>query len=179
MANKIPTLGEFTIPSAFFDTHEWVSDALLDSIVGYDCTLIYPPSFTECPNCLFDPSTGRSSRIYKDGGPVPFTNYTICPWCSDDGRLTVNHEETVQFRIYTQSSSWIKFPGLTNLIEHPEGYAQIIGYLTDLPKVQRCIEIILYAHVENIQRIRCKTAGEAVPHGFRKNRYFIQMVQRI
>ena len=180
MANKIPTLGEFSIPSAFFDKHEWISDALIDSIVGKNCTLIYPAVFEECPNCILDPSTGRSANIYKSGGPISFQNHTICPWCAGNGRQSTNPTETIKLRVYMDNRHWVPMLTLNpDAIEHPDGYAQIIGYLVDMPKIQQSIKIILFADIELTQRIECKTDGEPLPHGFRKNRYFVQMLKRI
>ncbi|MCK5616010.1 hypothetical protein KAR91_79845, partial [Candidatus Pacearchaeota archaeon] len=98
MAGKIPSYGEFSIPTALIDLHEWVSDSLIDN--GKNCLLVYPQKHNECPNCSLDIDTGRSTSIYKPGGPIPFANYTICPYCSGEGRLHKPEEETIKCRVY-------------------------------------------------------------------------------
>ena len=85
MADKLPNLGNFNIPTSVIDTHEWATDSFIDTL-GKTCQLVYPPKRTQCPNCFLDPRSGRSTNRYRSGGPVPFPNNTICPWCAGEGR---------------------------------------------------------------------------------------------
>jgi len=175
MADKIPSLGNFTIPDSVIDAHEWVSDAFIDSL-GKTCILVYPPKITECPNCYYDPRSGRSSGVYRSGGPVSFANNTTCPWCGGEGRSSDNVTEDIKLRIYWTPKEWqnIGVP-----IDAADEMAQIIGYMSDLPKVEKATEIILNKDVQGIKQYRCQREGEAVPWGFRQTRYFVQFVKRI
>jgi len=176
MAGVFPARGDFTLPAGILDEHEWLSDFLLDGETGHTCTIYYPPKPTECDNCIFDPTTGRSSNIYKTGGPIPFQNHTICPRCGGAGRSTIRTTEDVKLRIYWQPKDWIDI-GVKFDVAY--GVAMTIGYMTDLPKIERAEKILLNTNILEMRRWFCKRAGEAVPHGFRQKRYFIQYVERI
>lgn len=176
MANKFPSRGDFEIPTEILDEHEWLSDALIDGETGHSCRLYYPAYPTECDNCLLDPRTGKSSNIYKAGGPIPFQNFTICPRCGGSGRSSTKSTENVKLRIYWEPRDWIDIGVKFNVAY---GICMTIGYMTDLPKIEKAQQILLNADLAPIRRWLCTRAGEAVPHGFRQNRYFIQYLERI
>jgi hypothetical protein len=176
MANKFPDRGDFSIPSEFLDEHEWIADAIIDGETGHDCTIYYPSKPTECDNCLLDPRTRRSTNIYKAGGPIPFENYTVCPRCGGAGRSQVQTSENIKLRIYWEPKDWIDI-GVK--FDVAFGICMTIGYMSDLPKIEKAETILLNADLQGIRRWTCKRAGEAVPHGFRQERYFIQYMERI
>lgn len=176
MAGKFPLRGDFSIPSEIFDEHEWIVDSLLDGETGQSVVLYYPPKPTQCDNCIIDIDTGRSANIYNGTGPVPFDNHTKCPRCGGLGRGESEPTDNINLRIYWNPRDWIdigvKFkPG--------DSIAMTIGYMSDLPKLEKAASILLNADVQGIRRWKCERAGEAVPHGFRQDRYFIQYVKRV
>lgn len=175
MADKIPALGNYVIPSYVYDLHEWMADAYIDGETGRDCILIYPDKWTECDNCYIDTSTNRSSSIYKAGGPAAFPANTICPRCNGEGRSQTAVTATIRMRVYWDKSSWVDIGAA---IANPTGVAMCIGYIDDLPKLERATRIILNHNVDPVQRLECTREGEAKPWGFRGNRYFIQYVRR-
>lgn len=174
MSNRIPHRGDFTVADGLLDDAEWSSDLFIDSI-GSNCKVVYPAVDSECYNCKIDPITGRSADIYKTGGPIPFPNFTICPVCQSQGRLTSESTETIKLRVYWDSRHWIQ----TESFVTGDGYGQIIGYMTDVVKLRRAKEILLYSDMRDVTEIRCRLAGEIVPYGFRKNRYFLAFVKRL
>ena len=174
MADRLPKFGDFSIPSGVIDSHEWASDAIIDSL-GKNCKLVYPAKVTECNNCYYDPRTRRSTGIYKSGGPISFPNNTTCPACGGAGRSTVETTESIKLRVYWNPKDWQTFAGT---IQNPEGVAQVIGYMSDLPKVERSVEVIINSDVESTKEYRCVKEGEAVPWGFRQDRYFLQFYRR-
>jgi hypothetical protein len=176
MANVFPSRGDFLLPSELIDEHEWMADFLLDGETGHTCTLYYPSKPTECDNCLIDPSTGRSSHIYKVGGPIPFQNYTVCPRCGGSGRNVLPQTEEISLRVYWNSKDWID---VGPKFDVADGVAMTIGYMTDLPAMEKAEKILLNTDVQEMRRWLCERMGEAVPHGFRQKRYFIQYVKRI
>jgi hypothetical protein len=180
MANKFPGRGDFSIPSALLDEHEWISDALIDGELGTVCTLIYPPTDSECPNCLFDPSTGRSANIYRTGGPIPFVNHTVCPWCGGEGRRSEPVTDSIRLRVYwggmEVNAAMRQFTKLANF-DSPAGLLFVIGYMNDLPKFERSDNILVNS-AQTIDEWKCSRASESVPWGFRKNRYFACMLKR-
>jgi len=175
MAGKLPDLGDFTIPAEIYDLHEWMADGYLDGETGSDCTIIYPPKWTECDNCYIDLSTQRSSGKYKAGGPAPFTADTLCPRCNGEGRAQVPVTDNIRLRVYWDRASWIDI-GVK--LANPAGAAMCIGYLVDLPKLERADKVLLNSSVDPVLRLECVREGEAKPYGFRRNRYFIQYMRR-
>ena len=175
MADKLPKIGNITIPSHILDMHEVGADAMIDSL-GKTCSLIYPEKVIECPNCYYDSRERRSTNIYKTGGPKPFDNNTMCPWCGGEGRSSSRETEDIVLRIYWSPKDWSTYAGT---IENPEGVAQLIGYLKDLPKVERATEILLNSAIKGTKRYICQREGEATPWGMRQDRYFSQFVRRV
>lgn len=175
MAGKFPNLGDFNIPSSVFDTHEWVVDELIDGEIGSSCTLYFPAKREECDNCIFDTNTNSSSNIYKTGGPEPFENYSMCPRCFGKGYKELPVEETIRLRVYWDESSWKKL-GIS--VADPENACVVIGYMSDLPKLEQANTILLNDNLKNIRKYVCTRDGEASPWGFRRDRYFIQPMRR-
>jgi hypothetical protein len=174
MGGKFPNRADFHIPGELLDLHEFLSDALIDDL-GNPCTIIYPPIASECPNCIYSPETGRSSDIYKTGGPSPFTNFTICPECGGEGRLYKEVTEVITMIVYWNPKSWYT---VSTTIVSPDGMAQVIGYLTDLPKIQKAKSVVLNSDTSAMVRYNTVLSGEPQLWGFRQNRYFIAFMKR-
>lgn len=183
MPNKIPERGNFSVSSEVLDEHEWVTDWFIDGELGSDCTIYYPPTDSECPNCLFDPTSGQSANIYKTGGPIEFQNHTLCPWCGGTGRKEAVESDSIRLRVY-----WSATGDFTNAKEFNaslraagfdkgEGDAFVIGYFSDLPKFRRSNYILLYNSFSP-EEWKCHRSSEVKPWGFRKNRYFCCMIKR-
>lgn len=177
MANKFSDRGNFNIPSALIDEHEWMVDELIDSVdISQPCKLIYAPIHSVCPNCYQDPTTGRSSGIYKTSppGPVPFSNYTKCPHCGGEGKSVLPQTELINCRVYWRPEDWLKV-GVS--IDNPEATAQVIGYMKDFAKFERARYIVLVNDQSGMAEWKCQRKGKGVPHGFRQDRYFINFVE--
>jgi hypothetical protein len=176
MAGKFTDREDYNIPQSLLDEADWVIDSFIDSL-GKNCTLIYPPKVSECPNCIFDVNEQRSSNIYKDGGPYQFSAGSVCPMCGGEGRSTLPQEETIKLRVYWSPRDWIKLssPPIINI---PNAVAQIIGYMNDLSKLERAESIVLDDGITSIRRWTMKRSGQAIPWGFQR-RYFVQFLERI
>ncbi len=181
MANKFPDRGEFLIPTDLIDEHEWISDALIDGVTGTDCTVFYPPTDSECPNCLFDPATGRSANIYRPGGPQPFANHTLCSFCGGEGRRVDRTTEPMRLRVYwggmEVNAAMRQFSKLAEQVDSPAGLLFVIGYMYDLPKFERADQIKVLANA-SVDDWMCSRFSESIPWGFRKDRYFASMLKR-
>ena len=55
----------------------------------------------------------------------------------------------------------------------------IIGFMKDLPKVEKCDRILLNKDVESYRSWLCEREGESVPWGLSQDRYFAQMLRRV
>ena len=181
MAGRFPNRADFDIPIDIIYSHEWMADELIDGPTGQQCDLIYPTTKnTVCPNCIFDPRAQRSSGMYKAGGPVPFPNHTTCPWCGGVGRSSRASTETIRLRVYWRESDWRQLGGggRTGVFEDPQNSCMVIGYMTDLPKLEQADRVLVNKDLKGMRRWMCERMGEAKPHGLAQNRYFIQMLQR-
>jgi len=175
MADRIPALGDFDIPSEVLDIHEWVADEFIDGELGSTCTLVFPAKKEECDNCIYDTYTNRSSNIYKAGGPISFQNHGTCPRCQGVGILTLPQTDTMRLRTYWEPSVWRE---LGIKVADPQGMCMVIGYMVELAKFERAATVLLNDELKNIRNFHCAREGEAQPWGFRRNRYFRQMMKR-
>jgi len=175
MTNLESIRGAFDIPSSVIDEYNWISDGLIDNVAGVTCTLYYPPNVDECDNCYFDSKNNRSSNIYKTGGPIPFTNFTLCPRCHGRGLLTSEPTEDITLRVYYESSSFIDI-GVD--FKSADGVVMIIGYMKDLPKIENATKILLNSNLEGIRRYFVVRMSECVPYGLDKKRYFLGYFKR-
>ena len=165
----------FSIPSSVISSHEYIVDALISGGTGQDCQLVYPITKNSvCPNCIYSPRQKKSSNIYKNGGPVPFENHTICPWCGGEGRSSRAIKETVRLRVYWSPKDW----SITGPVANPNTSVMIIGRIYDLPKIEKSDTIILNKDLSVYKKWMCERAGEAVPWGLAQDKYFAQMLRR-
>lgn len=175
MSNRIPSRGNFNIPSSLIIEYEWMTDSFIDDL-GKECKLIYPPKDSECPNCYYSREEQHSTNIYKTNGPYPFDNYTTCPMCAGIGRSQELVTETVKLRVYTTPKDFIDV-GANILFE--DGLCQIIGYMADLPKIERAIEIVIFNDLSDIKEWKFQPSTAPMPWGLgSKPRYFIMYCKR-
>lgn len=138
-----------------------ITDALDDLIteLGKPCRLVYPPRWVSCQNCLPDPIGRKSSNIWKTGGPLPFSNGSICPLCDGVGRRASEASEVVQMLCAWEPKSFFyPLPGVD--LRVPYGIVQTKFYLTDLPKVEQCDHMIFQIAIEGIAKRPYKLLGE-------------------
>lgn len=163
------------ITDSLIQTHEYIADELIDGPTGQDCQLMYPiTNNSSCPNCIYNPRQKRSSNIYKSGGPVPFENHTTCPWCGGSGRSSRPVTEDIRLRVYWSQKDW----SISRPVENPDSSVMIIGYMTDLPKLEKSERIQLNKNVGVYRKWICEREGESVPWGLGQSRYFAQMLTR-
>ena len=167
---------KFDIPDTIIQSHEFVADALIEGPTGHNCEIMYPVTKNSvCPNCIYSPRKRKSSNIYKTGGPIFFKNHTICPWCGGAGRSARPITETLKLRIYWNQKDWINKGSL----ESPDSSVMVIGFMKDLPKIEKCDRILLNKDVESYRSWLCEREGESVPWGLSQDRYFAQMLRRV
>lgn len=153
----------FDLPQELFDMYNEACDVFLtNDNFSRVCTLYYPPLKVEC-DC--------GQNHYAHGGPAPFS-FNGCVACGGSGFKEQEVTETIRLRIYFRRKDWIK----VSQVSIPDVDAQIIGYMSDLPKISNAAKIKLVSE-ENGTNIFCQLAGQPVPHGFGKTRYFVSYVK--
>ncbi len=165
----------FTITEEIRDIARDGIDDMIDQL-GKDCKLVYPSVKTDCPNCVFDPTTNRSTGRYKTGGPRPFPNGTICPVCRGAGRLDSTETDIIRMLCKWNPKEFIPLAGSLQL---PNSIVRTKGYITDLPKVLRSKKMILQLPIEPYIRYTFDLQGEPIDAGnIVQGRYFIAIWKR-
>lgn len=157
------------IPAEIFSTYREFADDFINSNFGVNCRIYHKPKRIVC-SCA-----GVTNNRYAHGGPASKFNRG-CQYCGGDGFKEEQITENIKLRVYHERRNWIKVGNLDNL---PDGVCQVIGFLTDLPAIKKCEYIVLNSAVENIQKQKYILYGEAHPHGFGRDRYFLAFMQRV
>jgi hypothetical protein len=152
------------------------ADALIENY-GTLCTVTYPPLQTDCPNCIYNPATKRSSNQYQAGGPRSFSNGSICPHCHGAGIIhTTIPSDSVRMLLYWDAKSWVRIPALADIDWNtPQSYVQGWTYLHHIPSIQKSesVQIPVNSGVLNFRR-----KGEAAPQGL-DGQYLVFLMERI
>ena len=151
-----------SIPSDIFNIY----NEAVDNIWAKPVTFVYPEIREECPNCHFNGY--KSNGVYKAGGPYPFDNGSLCPYCNGEGYKMTETTETTTARIYYNKKDWTDIGIPVNIAN---ASAQRVFKMTDLPKVQRAKYIIpeYYTGIEAYQNQYLVRVGEYYPQGFTQN----------
>lgn len=160
------------------DIKQIASDAIDDLIdqLGKQCRLVYSGIKTDCPNCIFDPQSKKSTGIYKAGGPRPFPNRTICPVCRGAGQIDTTSTEVVTLLCNWNPRDFYIFP--IN-IEQPHSMVQTKGYIKDLPKILRARKMVLEIPIEPYTRYTFDLISEPIdPGNIIQGRYFVAIWKR-
>lgn len=162
----------FTIPNEVFTIYREVVDELLTNInTSNSCTVYYPPLKTECSNCTTGFFGGISKNVYRHGGPAPFEG--MCPLCGGNSYLETENTDTLRLRIYWSKKDWLKI-GAGDI---PQADVMVIGWMADLPKIERMNEIQLVSD-QNVSG-RYRLSSKPRPWGFGKDKYFISFLVQV
>ena len=166
----------WNLPSGLLDTFDDGVNTIIE-FFGKTCVVVYEPSIIDCPNCLNDIFTGSSANRYTPGGPIPFADGTVCPFCRGAGTIPQEQTENIKLRVYGNPKDWINV--MPSNIEWPDGTIQTWGYIRDMPKLQRCVELRRHIGIAGYGYMRYRRAGEIVPHGLGRDHYCIGLWKRI
>jgi len=139
-------------------------------------TLVYPERRERCGNCITNTIGGRSTNLYRTGGPISFSRGTICPLCGGRGFKLIENKETVNLRIYHDRKSWVNI-GLE--VDIPNNAIQTVGYMSDYPKLTKAKELLV--DIGSYNQMRYKRSGEPIPQGFKQNptQYIVVFWERV
>lgn len=139
------------------------------------CHLHSPSVNTQCPNCLYDSALKKSANAYKNGGPIPFNNGQICPYCNGVGIKKEKRTVSIYMGVLWDYKSWVIKP--IN-IENPNGYIQTIcskDYIGDILKAEN-MSVNLSGPIYNPL---FQLDGEPNPAGLGDNRYIVSQWKKI
>lgn len=151
-----------------------IDSLLSDTSLTVPCQLIYSNSkFTECPNCLLNNMTGKSSGQYKTGGPIPFSA-GVCPYCHSLGRVTDEQTETLYFGVIWDSKQFLgKFP-----VGNPNEFVQTVSKKTTYDEIKRANQIIIDTGITDYTKNKFERVSEPAFVEFGSSSYIITTWKR-
>ncbi len=167
------------ITAAFKQTFDNAIDALLENTaLTVPCRLEYGDTkFTECSNCIIDPSKKISANKYKPGGAIEFPTGSICPACNGKGLIaTLNTESLYMAVIWNENRS--KMIQLGFKLDDQKVYAMSICDAVNWPKIDRTNLAILNTNLEGYGRQRYERVGDPTPMTFGFKTYIFTLWQR-
>lgn len=141
---------------------EYAIDDLIDQL-GKTCQLIYAPTPSPCPNCVFDPIGNKSSNTWINGGPIPFENGSDCPSCNGQGLHFTSLTKSVKLLIANSPKDF--FQRLPANVQLPSGSIQTKGYMRDLPDVLQTRKMVVQLDIQGLIRYTYELAGEPIDQG--------------
>ncbi len=155
-------------------------DSLLD-FFGQSCKLIYQPRIVNCPACV-NLASNQSNTHWRHGGPLRIDQQGICGVCGGTNKKTEEVSEIIKMSLAWQPKDFIGgyFQKVAPGVNAPRGIIQSRAYLTDLPKINKCIEMHAQLPIENYIGNRYKLLREGQDQfGIIKGRYFLCFWERI
>jgi hypothetical protein len=155
-------------------------DALLETTaLTLPCQLIFTnTTFAECPNCLFDSMSQRSSNIYQTDGPIPFSQ-GICPYCHGVGTIATDNTTDLSLMVIWNYKDWIGWNGVPDDTMTPFGQMQTISKMSTLPDIKNAQEVIVDTDIINYVKHRFQRSSEPTPIGLGDSTYIATMWKRI
>lgn len=168
------------ITAAHKQTFKDMINALLeDTALTVPCKLVYENTkLQECPNCLYDSISGRSSNQYQSGGPIPFINGQICPYCAGIGSLSFTNEEQLYLGIIKPA-----FFGMAPLelesVNFVDGKIQSLCNVSYYAKIKNASYIIIDTNITDLTLNKYIRYRDPIPMGFGDNSFIVTTWQSV
>lgn len=168
------------ITTAFKTLFTNAIDALLeDTALTVPCRLIFTnTTFEECPNCLYDTMSQRSSNIYQSGGPIEFTQ-GVCPYCHGIGRIASDNTKNLNLMVIWDYKQWIGWNGVPDNTTTAFGQCQTLSKLSTVTDIKNAQEMIVDTDISAYVKHRFQRTSEPNPINFGADSYFATMWKRI
>lgn len=162
------------ITSGFKQTFNDAINALLeDTALTVPCKLVFENTkLQDCPNCLYDPITKKSSNQYQAGGPLQFVNGQICPYCGGLGSLSYSSDEILYLGIIKPVFFGMDQLELNN-VNYVDGMIQSLSSINFYAKLKSASYIIVDTNLENLTINKYVRHRDPIPVGFGDNSYII------
>ena len=165
----------FSIPSGIFDIYDDVVRAFIRDL-GRTVTLVYQPKLVACPDCVGGGIGDMPGSRYLGGGIMPVPQMVGCLSCNGTGTKEERQTESIDLNIYYSPKEW---QNIGVRIEIPDGIIQVRGFIKDLPKAQRAIEMEVHNDVRGYGVFRYSRYGEQIFHGLGRDNFFLGFWKRI
>ncbi len=161
------------IPNKVFEKYKEFCDGFIEEL-GVDAVINYPTLKINCENCYNNTMPGMGpSNYYRTGGPYPFSQGEVCPYCEGKGYRETPSTDPIQLRAYFDRKSWSKIRIPVGI---KDGSVWTIGYMADLIKVQRAAYITIPS--DSLLPLTYTLIQEPIPWGIGRNKYFSAFWER-
>lgn len=154
---------------------KYAQDILDESIsfFGKQCRLIYQPKYENC-GCNFSGIGNKLDNVWHHGGPASIMG---CVYCGGTGKRPVEISENL-IMILDWNPSQFLLPAPQSF--SPYDIVQSKGFLSDLPKILKCMEMRAQLPIEPYIISRYKLYGQPGDQdNIIQNRYFLAIWERI
>jgi hypothetical protein len=142
----------FTLTSDIRDVSRTLLDDMLEEL-GKTVRCIYAPVQAECPSCLLDPITNRSSNRPQSGALVSFEEGQTCPTCEGHGYVVseVPYDD-IKASVSRNPKAWQEIVPPSVVV--PDGVVYLKTYTSNWAKIMRARYVILAPEMSGIQEER-------------------------
>lgn len=168
------------IDSAFKQTFKDAINALLeDTALTVPCKLVFENTkLQDCPNCIYDTLSRRSSNQYQLGGPLPFINGQICPYCNGAGSLSYSSEENIYLGII-KPVFFNMAPLELETVNFVDGKIQSLCGIQYYAKIKNANHIIIDTNITDLSLNKYIRYRDPIPMGFGDNSYIVTTWQGV
>ena len=152
------------IPSGVFSAYEDMADAMITHF-GVPCQLLYTDKVEVVSQTLDTVKQRRTMSLSNQGGDYSRGSVTY---------KNVDVVENITLRVYYTKKEWQKIGSF----DLADGSIVCIGYLSDLPKLNKAHTLVVSTDV-GLEDWRFQKAGEPFPWGFKKRRYLASTWKRV
>lgn len=176
MANPFSGIITAQFKQTFTDA---ISALLEDTALTVPCTLIFANTkLQDCPNCLYDVISRKSSNQYQAGGPIEFVTGQICPYCNGLGSLSFSSEEIVYLGIIKPAFFAGDSLELSN-VNFVDNMIQTLCSVDLYAKLKGASSIVVDTNLISLTNSRFIRHKDPVPVGFGNNSFIITTWQGV
>jgi|GEM_PF-1220613 len=158
---------------------EMISALLEDTALTVPCSAVFENTKLEdCPNCIYDAISGRSSNQYEHNGPLPFIDGQICPYCNGVGKLSFSKEESVYLGIIKPGFFNMQSLDLEN-VNFVDGKIQSLSKIETYPILKNASHIIIDTNITDLTINKYIRYRDPMPIGFGDNSFIITTWQNV
>lgn len=160
------------IPQGVFDKYKEGVDAMITHF-GVKCLLYYPPQ-RQSSSIIEDPIGNKDANRNRAGGFSPFS-FANSPHEGDSAYREDEPTEVITLRCYFTEKEW---RNLGVSVHSSDGAAIVIGYITDMNKLERSTRIKLNSEMAGHGNMYYEMNGSPSPWGMQRDRYFVCELKR-
>lgn len=168
------------ITSSYKQTFKDMINALLeDTALTVPCKLVFENTrLQDCPNCIYDPISHKSSNQYQTGGPLPFADGQICSYCIGAGSLSFSNEEDLYLGII-KPAFFSMSPLELETVNFVDGKIQSLCNIEHYAKIKNASYVIIDTNITDLSLNKYIRYRDPIPMGFGDNSFMVTTWQSV